>query len=71
MRVVISKHVGRPDFLRGCHRRCQQTCLLGSLGRWTREFRVDGIPHIAFVLPDRCAVLPDIGLAYGGSSNMF
>ena len=21
--------------------------------RWTREFRVDGIPHLAFVLPDR------------------
>ncbi|CAE7373779.1 AXR1 [Symbiodinium microadriaticum] len=28
---------------------------------WTREFRVDGIPHIAFVLPDRRVVTALIG----------
>lgn len=28
---------------------------------WTREFRVDGIPHIAFVLPDRRVITALIG----------
>lgn len=32
-----------------------------DLDWWTREFRVDGIPHIAFVLPDRRVITALIG----------
>ncbi|CAK9083360.1 Thiol:disulfide interchange protein TxlA homolog [Durusdinium trenchii] len=32
-----------------------------DLDWWTREFRVDGIPHIAFVLPDRRVLTALIG----------
>lgn len=32
-----------------------------DLDWWTREFRVDGIPHVAFVLPDRRVITALIG----------
>ena len=32
-----------------------------ELDWWTREFRVDGIPHMAFVLPDQRVITALIG----------
>ena len=56
------QHHSSHSFMRGCsawhysahaNSRCFIPWLSLILFRWTREFRVDGIPHIAFVLPDR------------------